>query len=81
MTWYEGPICGSPGIGALQARFTVKVHPQVDRKLENVLFTEGRLAPSTKAPPGASVQPKAVRRFCGSSHAKSREAFRKEGTI
>ena len=27
--------------------------------------------PSTKAPPGASVQPKAVRRICGSSHAKS----------
>ena len=35
-TWYEGPICGSPGIGAVQAWFTVKVHPQVDGKLENV---------------------------------------------
>src|SRR6516225_992677 len=42
MTWYEGPICGSPGIGAVQAWFTVKVHPQVDGKLENVLFTEGQ---------------------------------------
>jgi multidrug efflux system membrane fusion protein len=30
------------GIGAVQAWFTVKVHPQVDGKLEEVLFTEGQ---------------------------------------
>jgi multidrug efflux system membrane fusion protein len=30
------------GIGAVQAWFTVKVHPQVDGKLEDVLFTEGQ---------------------------------------
>jgi multidrug efflux system membrane fusion protein len=30
------------GIGAVQAWFTVKVHSQVDGKLEDVLFTEGQ---------------------------------------
>jgi multidrug efflux system membrane fusion protein len=30
------------GIGAVQAWFTVKVHPQIDGKLEEVLFTEGQ---------------------------------------
>jgi multidrug efflux system membrane fusion protein len=30
------------GIGSVQAWFTVKVHPQVDGKLEEVLFTEGQ---------------------------------------
>jgi membrane fusion protein, multidrug efflux system len=29
------------GIGAVQAWFTVKVHPQVDGKLQEVLYTEG----------------------------------------
>jgi multidrug efflux system membrane fusion protein len=30
------------GIGAMEAWFTVKVHPQVDGKLQEVLFTEGQ---------------------------------------
>ena len=57
MTWYEGPICGSPGIGAVQAWFTVKVHPQVDGKLENVLFTEERLAEVVTRPSIAGRNP------------------------
>ena len=59
---------GRPGVPHRAARAFAG---QVQRKEQcrPVILNVG--LPSTKAPPGASVQPKAIRRFCGSSHAKS----------